>query len=61
METLRIDWLDSCPKCECSEHIVSTACGSEQWLYSGDVVTCGECGHTGLIDADGESAWVEWD
>lgn len=60
-KTLRIDWLGSCPKCDCSEHIVKTIDGSEKWLYSDDEVTCGECGHEGLIDADGEAAWVEWD
>lgn len=57
---IEIDWLGACPVCDCSEHKVHTNDGSEDWLYSGDVVECGECGHEGEIDADGESAWVDW-
>ena len=33
MKTLKIDWLDECPK----------------------------CGHAGVIETDGECAWVVWD
>ena len=58
---IEIDWLDSCPKCDCSEHVVETVEGTKDWLYNGDKVTCGECGHTGEIEADGETAWVDWD
>lgn len=41
-KTLQIDWLGSCPKCDCSEHIVKTTDGSEEWLISNDEVKCGE-------------------
>ena len=60
MTEIKIDWLDSCPACGCSQHTVSTTDGSKDWLYSGDEVKCGECGHAGEIDADGEAAWVNW-
>jgi hypothetical protein len=60
MNKIEIDWLDSCPKCDCSEHVVETVEGTKDWLYNGDKVTCGECGHTGEIEADGETAWVNW-
>ena len=55
MNKIEIDWLDSCPKCDCSEHVVETVEGTKDWLYNGDKVTCGECGHTGEIEADGGS------
>lgn len=58
---IEISWLDSCPNCDCSEHVVETVEGTNEWLYSGDKVTCGECEHTGEIEADGETAWVNWD
>lgn len=61
MNKIEIDWLDSCSKCDCSEHVVETVEGTKDWLYNGDKVTCGECGHTGEIEADGETAWVNWD
>ena len=60
MTEIKIDWLDSCPKCGCSKHIVKTEKGCGTWLYSGDAVSCGECGHTGEVEAEGHEAWVEW-
>lgn len=58
---IKISWLDSCPNCDCSEHVVETVEGTNEWLYSSDKVTCGECERTGEIEADGETAWVNWD
>ncbi len=60
MTEIKIDWLDSCPKCDCSEHIVKTENGTRKWLYDGDQVTCSKCAHTGEIESDGEIAWVNW-
>ncbi|MEM8240213.1 hypothetical protein Q4R49_21170 [Morganella morganii subsp. sibonii] len=34
--------------------------GHDDWLYDGDKVTCENCGHTGVIEADGECAWCVW-
>ena len=52
MNKIEIYWLASCPKCDCSEHVVETTEGTKDYLFSGDKVTCGECEHTGEIDAD---------
>lgn len=60
MSDIKIDWLDACPICSCSEHIVQTEQGSNKWLYSGDLVSCCECNHAGVIDADDGVAWVDW-
>ena len=61
MKVIKIDWLDSCPKCGDSQHNVTTEHGSQEWLYDDDKVTCSGCGNTGNIDTDGEAAWVNWD
>lgn len=60
MKTLKIDWLDTCSKCEHDVAIVQTEKGREDWLYADDKVTCDKCGHSGVIETDGECAWVAW-
>lgn len=60
MKELKIDWLDSCPKCDGSIHVVNTDNGSDKWLYSGDEVTCIGCGKKGEVEEHGGAAWVEW-
>jgi len=60
MKELKIDWLDSCPKCDASVHTVHTKDGSEKWLYDGDKAIC-DCGQTGEIECDDGVAWVNWD
>lgn len=65
MKKLKITWL-SCEYCdganaEQSHVVVSTEKGCGFRLYSGDKVECPVCFHHGVIDADGENAWVEWD
>ncbi|ELY3857541.1 MULTISPECIES: hypothetical protein [unclassified Providencia] len=61
MKTLNsIPWLGKCPKCAHESARVQTENGKDDWLYSGDKVTCENCGHTGEIEADGECAWCEW-
>ena len=64
MKTLKITWLD-CDKCDAKEkqtsHIlVQTEKGLGFRLYGGDKAECPLCHTTGVIDADGENAWVEW-
>ncbi|MBQ0367840.1 hypothetical protein [Providencia rettgeri] len=62
MKTLNeIQWLGECPKCEHASAQVQTENGREYWLYAGDKVTCENCKHTGVVEADGECAWCEWD
>ncbi|MBO1108743.1 hypothetical protein J2R62_11015 [Plesiomonas shigelloides] len=62
MPTLKINWLGACPQCEsAAPHNVVTERGSESELYRGDVVTCGKCGHKGVIEVYDESAICEWD
>jgi len=60
MNKLKIDWLDSCPKCDSSVHTVESKDGTEEWLYSGDKVYC-DCGQTGEIECDDGYAFVCWD
>lgn len=63
MKTLKIKWLscDNCMSHEADHVVVHTEEGSEGFLYSGDTAECPHCHATGTIDADGDSAWVEWD
>ncbi|UVX31524.1 hypothetical protein M12a_00013 [Klebsiella phage VLCpiM12a] len=62
MKTLNISWL-SCNNCDAepSRVIVQTEKGNKNRLYCGDKAECAECGNQGVIEADGENAWVEWD
>ncbi|GEM_PF-3423700 len=65
MKTLKITWL-SCDSCDGGNQpgsfiSVTTEKGCGFRLYEGDKAECPCCGATGVIDADGESAWVEWD
>ncbi|PKH21438.1 hypothetical protein CIG19_16700 [Enterobacterales bacterium CwR94] len=60
--TVSVEWLDDCPKCENKIAFVSgPGYRTNTLLKTGDSVSCASCGHAGEIDADGESAWVEWD
>ncbi|WP_261288330.1 zinc ribbon domain-containing protein [Serratia fonticola] len=59
-KTLTIEWLDDCPKCGHGQAAVTTF-GQDDFLWSGDKVTCMKCGHCGEIDVDGAGTWVEWD
>lgn len=34
--------------------------GCKYWVQEGDVATCNRCGRVGRVEADGESAWVDW-
>lgn len=62
MQTLKIYWLNCCDSCNDNEFsYVRTQDGSEEYLWSGDKAECSNCGHKGIIDADGDNAWVEWD
>ncbi|MHC5949056.1 hypothetical protein ACVXZ3_04635 [Providencia hangzhouensis] len=49
-----------CEKCGAEQATVETKKGSDNWFYDGDKVTCEICGHSGLIETDGESAWCVW-
>ncbi len=58
----RVDWLNSCEQCGCSKGIeVTSRSLGGTYLYRGDQVKCPQCGNQGVIDADGDGAWVEWD
>ena len=64
METLKISWL-SCDACDAGDQqtshvLVSTEKGCGFWLFAGDEAECPNCHAKGVIDADGESAWVDW-
>lgn len=60
-KNLKINWLGKCPKCERTEHTVTTLNGNEKFLYDDDIVECW-CGQKGLIDSHGMGcAWCEWD
>lgn len=65
MKTLKIKWL-SCDNCdggntEASHVLVTTEKGCGFRLYEGDKAKCPCCGAKGIIGADGENAWVEWE
>lgn len=60
MKEIKVSWLDACPNCGCGDAVVLTLDGNEELLYSGDFVSCTKCEHPGIIDADGEAAWVDW-
>lgn len=65
MKNLKIKWL-SCESCDGgnsqdSHVLVTTEKGCGFRLYSGDKAECPECGAMGVINADGENAWVEWE
>lgn len=58
----RVDWLNSCEQCNNSRQIeVTSRSLAGTYLYAGDAVKCPQCGNQGVIDADGDGAWVEWD
>lgn len=62
MKTFKnVPWVGCCEKCDAERATVQTEKGSEDWFYDGDKVTCENCGHTGVIEADGECAWCVWD
>ncbi|WP_225761623.1 hypothetical protein [Acinetobacter sp. Marseille-P8610] len=62
MKTLKITWLDSCPKCGFGEYAnVKTERGIGCFLFSGDIVNCPECNHEGEIGCDEDFAYVKWD
>ena len=63
MKTLKIKWLacDNCMPDEADHVVVQTEEGCQDYLYSGDKAECPHCHATGVIDADGDNAWVEWD
>lgn len=57
-----VDWLNSCEHCQCSKGIeVTSRSLSGTYFYAGDSVKCLQCGNQGVIDADGDGAWVDWD
>lgn len=60
MKTIKINWLDNCPKCGHEDAAVTTQ-GNEKELFAGEQVTCMKCGHNGEIDADEGGAFVCWD
>lgn len=60
MNILEIDWLMSCPKCDCFELNVETDSDDKNMLFSGDKIICPECGEIGYVEADGVDAWAEW-
>ncbi|EBW7148979.1 hypothetical protein [Citrobacter braakii] len=54
--------ITSCEHCQCHHAIeVTSRSLSGRYLYAGDVVKCPGCGNQGVIDADADGAWVEWD
>lgn len=58
----RVDWLNSCEQCGCSKGLeVTSRSLAGTYLYSGDLVKCPQCNNEGVIEADGDGAWVEWD
>lgn len=62
MKTFKnVTFLGCCDKCDAEQATVETEKGSDNWFYDGDKVTCEICGHSGLIETDGESAWCVWD
>lgn len=63
MKTLKIKWLacDNCMPDEADHVVVQTEEGCQDYLYSGDKAECPHCHATGVIDADGENARVDWD
>nr|WP_282559234.1 hypothetical protein [Providencia alcalifaciens] len=62
MKTFKnVPWVGCCTKCDAEQATVQTEKGNEDWFYDGDKVTCENCGHTGVIEADGECAWCVWD
>ncbi|WP_312049173.1 hypothetical protein [Acinetobacter courvalinii] len=62
MKTLKIKWLDSCPKCGFGEYAeVTTERGIGCMLFTDDKVKCPKCNHEGKIGCDTDFAYVEWD
>ncbi|SPX93062.1 Uncharacterised protein [Morganella morganii] len=61
MKTLKAQWLGACEKCGHESATVQTEKGHDDWFYDGDKVTCENCRHAGVIEADGECAWCTWD
>lgn len=62
MPTLKINWLGACQQCESEgPHNVVTENGTNDQLFDDDIVTCGQCGHTGAIGTVDCTAVCEWD
>lgn len=52
MKTLNINWLGSCDNCGCTDILVNTEKGNENFLYEDDEITCTECGLKGIVQID---------
>ncbi|WP_265503590.1 hypothetical protein [Providencia heimbachae] len=62
MKTFKnVPWINYCTKCHAEQVTVRTEKGNGNWFYNGDEVTCENCGHTGVIEADGRSCRCAWD
>lgn len=56
----KVDWLNPCEHCQRRHGTeVTSRSLSAEYFYAGDAVKCPECGSQGLIDADGDVAWVD--
>lgn len=58
---IRVNWLDDCPVCKYDHADVETFSAADDYLNSGDKVTCPACGLKGVIDADDNGAYVSWE
>ncbi|AZV02195.1 hypothetical protein Arno18_10 [Pectobacterium phage Arno18] len=58
--TIKVVWLDNCPRCK-AQSVILTSAGTEKLLYSGDQGYCEICYLQGVISADEEGAYMEWD
>lgn len=51
MESLKVNWLNSCPRCNYEgPHNVESNSANPDFLNEGDVVTCGRCKLGGVIE-----------
>lgn len=51
MDKLTVNWLSDCPRCNHSgDHKVESNSANPDVLNEGDVVSCGKCGFSGVIE-----------
>ena len=61
-KVLRITWLDACNKCGFGDYAeVTTERGIGCYLWDGDKVECPSCHHTGEIECEDGTAFVNWE
>ena len=61
MRVIDVKWLGPCPHCGNDKLKIFTNSPRNNYINSGELVTCPKCGREGHTDSDGRDAYVSWD